>query len=129
MREQAIGRLKLSWFLLLLAAVLVAACSGSGGGAAAGKNAAATKNLPKTAVVATGESTGVVAGGVTIWNKAGGLLAPGSRPNGILTSGSEVELLGVEDFKGTKFYQVRGTGADASKEGWVEEKFVRLPAQ
>jgi hypothetical protein len=114
-------------FLIAVALVfLLVAGSACQSGQGQQGEAAKSKALPKTAIVSGGE--GSISPAVTLWSKAGGIQAQGSSLKGTISGNSEVELLDLQDFQGKKFYLVRGTGAESNKEGWVEDRFVKLPS-
>jgi hypothetical protein len=98
--------------------------------------ATATAVVEATAAAAAGPSAAkmgkVVSGGlgvtagIQIWSKPGGILAGGATMAGILPDGAAVEVVRSDDFLGQRYHQVRGTGGDSGKEGWVEARFVQL---
>ena len=67
-----------------------------------------------------------VTAGIQIWSKPGGILAGGATMAGVLPDGAAVEIVKSEEFLGQKYHQVRGTGSESGKEGWVEARFVQL---
>ena len=67
-----------------------------------------------------------ISAGIQLWSKPGGVLAGGASMTGIISENSEVEVIGTQDFMGKKHYQVRGSGENSGKEGWIEEVNVQL---
>jgi hypothetical protein len=98
--------------------------------------ATATAVVEATAVAAAGPSAArmgkVISGGlgvtagIQIWSKPGGVLAGGATMAGILPDGAAVEVVRSDEFLGQRYHQVRGTGGESGKEGWVEARFVQL---
>ena len=86
--------------------------------------AAAGPAAPRMGKVVSG-GLGVTAG-IQIWSKPGGVLAGGATMAGILPDGAAVEIIRTDEFLGQRYHQVRGTGSESGKEGWVEARFVQL---
>ncbi len=67
-----------------------------------------------------------ISAGIQLWSKPGGVLAGGATMTGFMSENSEVEVIGTQEFMGKKYYQVRGAGENAGKEGWIEESNVQI---
>ena len=67
-----------------------------------------------------------ISAGIQLWSKPGGVLAGGASMTGFISENSEVEVIGTQDFMGKKHYQIRGSGENAGKEGWIEESNIQL---
>jgi hypothetical protein len=66
-------------------------------------------------------ATGISAG-IQLWSRPGGVMAGGATMTGTLSDGTEVDVIGETEFLGQKYFQVR----EASKEGWVDGRFLEL---
>lgn len=65
-------------------------------------------------------ATGISAG-IQLWSRPGGVMAGGATMTGTVTDGAEVEVIGEAEFLGQQYFQVR----DASKEGWIDGRFLQ----
>ena len=66
-------------------------------------------------------ATGISAG-IQLWSRPGGVMAGGATMTGTVSDGTEVDVTGEAEFLGQKYFQIR----DASKEGWVDGRFLKL---
>lgn len=66
-------------------------------------------------------ATGISAG-IQLWSRPGGVMAGGATMTGTVTDGADVDVLGEAEFLGQTYFQVR----DASKEGWIDGRFLQL---
>ena len=87
--------------------------------------AAAGPTAAKLGKLVSGGGSGLSAG-IQIWSKPGGVLAGGATMAGMLPDGASVEVVRSDEFMGQRYHQVRGTGGESGKEGWVEARFVQL---
>ena len=67
-----------------------------------------------------------ISAGIQLWSKPGGVLAGGATMTGIISENAEVEIIGTQDFMGKKHYQVRGSGENTGKVGWIEESNLQV---
>jgi hypothetical protein len=66
-------------------------------------------------------ATGISAG-IQLWSRPGGVLAGGAAMTGTVSDGTEVDVIAEAEFLGQNYFQIR----DASKEGWVDGRFLEL---
>jgi hypothetical protein len=66
-------------------------------------------------------ATGISAG-IQLWSRPGGVMAGGATMTGTVSDGTEVVVVDESEFLGQKYFLIR----EASKEGWVEGRFLEL---
>jgi hypothetical protein len=89
-------------------------------GAAGGTTA--TVRHAKVAAGNLGVAATGISAGIQLWNRPGGVMAGDATMTGTVSDGDEVDVIGEAEFLGQKYFQIR----DASKEGWVDGRFLQL---
>jgi hypothetical protein len=114
-------------------ATAVAAVSQQATAVVAGATAVAQATVAAGRPAATGRRAKVAAGnlgvaatgisaGIQLWSRPGGVMAGGATMTGTVSDGAEVAVIDETEFIGQKYFLIR----DASKEGWVEGRFIEL---
>jgi len=82
----------------------------------------ATVRRAKVAAGNLGVAATGISAGIQLWSRPGGVLAGGATMTGTVSDGTEVDVIAEAEFLGQKYFQIR----DASKEGWVDGRFLEL---
>jgi hypothetical protein len=82
----------------------------------------ATVRRAKVAAGNLGVAATGISAGIQLWSRPGGVLAGGATMTGTVSDGTEVDVIAETEFLGQKYFQIR----DASKEGWVDGRFLEL---
>jgi hypothetical protein len=83
---------------------------------------AASGRRAKVAAGNLGVAATGISAGIQLWSRPGGVMAGGATMTGTVSDGTEVDVIGESEFLGQKYFLIR----EASKEGWVEGRFLEL---
>jgi hypothetical protein len=83
---------------------------------------AASGRRAKVAAGNLGVAATGISAGIQLWSRPGGVMAGGATMTGTVSDGTEVDVIGESEFLGHKYFLIR----EASKEGWVEGRFLEL---
>jgi hypothetical protein len=104
------------------ATAVVAAATAVVAATAAADRPAATGRRAKVAAGNLGVAATGISAGIQLWSRPGGVMAGGATMTGTVSDGSEVVVIDESEFLGQKYFLIR----EASKEGWVEGRFLQL---